>query len=52
VLVRHIGPAAFCPAAGAFAAIAVLFSLTQRGFRNFGARSPGSTAETATRPEA
>lgn len=45
VLVRHLGPAPFFPVAGALVAAAILFGLTQREFRTFGARG-------ATEPEA
>jgi len=38
VLVRHLGPAPFFPVAGALVAAAILFGLTQREFRTFGAR--------------
>jgi predicted MFS family arabinose efflux permease len=38
VLVRHIGPALFFPVAGALVAAAILGGLTQREFREFGAR--------------
>lgn len=37
VLVRHLGLVPFFPAAGALVAAAVLFGLTQREFRTFGA---------------
>jgi hypothetical protein len=37
VLVRHLGPVPFFPVAGALVAAAVLFGLTQREFRTFGA---------------
>jgi hypothetical protein len=37
ILVRHLGPAPFFPVAGALVAAAVLFGLTQREFRTFGA---------------
>ncbi len=39
VLVRHLGPVPFFPAAGALVAAAILFGLTQREFRLFGARA-------------
>ncbi|HET9973623.1 MAG TPA: MFS transporter [Streptosporangiaceae bacterium] len=38
VLVRHLGPEPFFPVAGALVAAAILFGLTQREFRTFGAR--------------
>jgi hypothetical protein len=41
VLVRHIGPALFFPVAGAVVAVAILGGLTQREFREFGARTEG-----------
>jgi hypothetical protein len=37
VLVRHLGPTVFFPAAGALVAVAMLGGLTQREFRDFGA---------------
>jgi predicted MFS family arabinose efflux permease len=37
VLVRHLGPVPFFPVAGALVAVAMLFGLTQREFRRFGA---------------
>jgi Major Facilitator Superfamily len=37
VLVRHLGPVPFFPVAGALVAVAILFGLTQREFRAFGA---------------
>ena len=37
VIVGHIGPAPFFPAAGAVLALAVLLAVTQREFRDFGA---------------
>jgi hypothetical protein len=46
VLVRHLGPAPFFPVAGALVAAAILFGLTQREFRMFGAR--GDTEPEAT----
>jgi MFS family permease len=36
-LVRHLGPVPFFPVAGALVAVAILFGLTQREFRTFGA---------------
>jgi MFS family permease len=41
VLVRHIGPALFFPVAGGLVAVAILGGLTQREFREFGARTDG-----------
>ncbi len=41
VLVRHIGPALFFPVAGGVVAVAILGGLTQREFREFGARTDG-----------
>ncbi len=40
VLVGHLGPALFFPVAGGLVAVAMLGGLTQREFRDFGARSP------------
>ena len=40
VLVRHIGPSLFFPAAGGLVAVAILGGLTQREFREFGATGP------------
>jgi hypothetical protein len=37
VLVRHLGPVPFFPVAGGLVAVAMLFGLTQREFRTFGA---------------
>ncbi len=37
VLVRHLGPVPFFPVAGGLVAVAMLFGLTQREFRRFGA---------------
>jgi hypothetical protein len=37
VLVRHLGPVPFFPVAGGLVAAAILFGLTQREFRTFGA---------------
>jgi len=37
VLVRHTGPALFFPVAGGLVAVAILYGLTQREFRVFGA---------------
>ncbi len=50
VLVRHLGPVPFFPAAGALVAMAILFGLTQRDFRTFGALDdavPQATAKAA-----
>jgi len=50
VLVRHLGPVPFFPVAGALVAVAILFGLTQREFRAFGARAdavPQATAKAA-----
>jgi hypothetical protein len=47
VLVRHIGPAAFFPIAAALVTVAVLAGLSQREWRNFGARIPGEGAGAA-----
>jgi len=41
VLVRHFGPALFFPIAGGVVAVAILAGLTQREFRDFGARPDG-----------
>ena len=41
VLVRHLGPVPFFPLAGALVAVAMLFGLTQREFRTFGATGNG-----------
>jgi len=41
VLVRHLGPVPFFPLAGALVAVAMLFGLTQREFRTFGAAGNG-----------
>ena len=38
VLVRHIGPSLFFPVAGGLVAAAILGGLTQREFREFGAK--------------
>jgi MFS family permease len=51
VLVRHIGPSLFFPVAGALVAVAVLGGLTQREFREFGARTEGE-ADGAAAPAA
>jgi hypothetical protein len=45
VLVRHLGPVPFFPVAGGLVAVAMLFGLTQREFRTFGAvEDAGSTS--------
>jgi MFS family permease len=49
VLVRHLGPALFFPIAGGLVAVAILFGLTQREFREFGAVQ---AAEAASEPKA
>jgi MFS family permease len=50
VLVRHIGPSLFFPVAAALLAVAILGGLTQREFREFGARGEEEpTAETTLR---
>ena len=51
VLVRHLGPAPFFPVAGALVAAAILFGLTQREFRTFGARGD-TEPETTGDPQA
>ena len=38
LLVRHLGPALFFPIAGGLVAVAILYGLTQREFREFGAQ--------------
>jgi hypothetical protein len=43
VLVRHLGPVPFFPVAGGLVAAAMLFGLTQREFRRFGAREDSIT---------
>lgn len=47
VLVRHIGPAAFFPIAGAFFGVVMVFAMTQRGFREFGAREAVAAGQSA-----
>jgi MFS family permease len=49
VLVGHLGPALFFPIAGGLVAVAILFGLTQREFREFGAVQ---AAEAASEPKA
>jgi predicted MFS family arabinose efflux permease len=48
VLVRHIGPSLFFPVAGALVAAAIVYGLTQREFREFGARTDGNASEAET----
>jgi hypothetical protein len=51
VLVRHLGPTPFFPIAGGVVALAMLWGLSQREFRMFGASSgAGEEAETSTQP--
>jgi len=45
VLIRHIGPSLFFPAAGGLVAVAILGGLTQREFREFGARTDGDARD-------
>jgi MFS family permease len=45
ILVRHIGPSLFFPAAGGLVAVAILGGLTQREFREFGARTDGDVGD-------
>ena len=45
VLVRHIGPSLFFPVAGGIVAVAILGGLTQREFREFGARTDGDARD-------
>jgi len=47
VVVRHIGPAPFFPAAGAILVLAVLLALTVRDFRDFGAAAEPATGQAA-----
>jgi Major Facilitator Superfamily len=47
VLVRHIGPSLFFPIAGGLVAVAILYGLSQREFREFGARPSVSEADTS-----
>ena len=49
VLVRHIGPALFFPVAGGLVAVAILAGLTQREFREFGARTDGDARDAGPR---
>jgi len=46
LLVHHIGPAPFFPIAGALVAVAILYGLTQREFREFGSQAPMSLCST------
>jgi hypothetical protein len=51
VLVRHLGPTPFFPIAGGVVALAMLWGLSQREFRMFGAASgAGEEAETSAQP--
>jgi hypothetical protein len=51
VLVRHLGPTPFFPIAGGVVAVAMLWGLSQREFRMFGAASgAGEEAETSAQP--
>jgi len=54
VLVRHLGPAPFFPVAGALVGVAILFGLTQKEFRAFGARDEVApeAANVAAEPQA
>jgi MFS family permease len=45
VLVRQIGPSLFFPVAGGLVAVAILAGLTQREFREFGARTDGDAGD-------
>jgi MFS family permease len=47
VIVRHIGPAPFFPAAGAILVLAVLLAATVREFRDFGATETAATDQAA-----
>lgn len=49
VLVRHIGPSLFFPTAGALVVVAILGGLTQREFREFGARTDGDARDARPR---
>jgi hypothetical protein len=51
VLVRHLGPVPFFPVAGALVAAAIMFGLTQREFRTFGARGEAEPQVTAQAAE-
>jgi hypothetical protein len=48
LLVRHLGPVPFFPLAGALVAVAMLFGLTQREFRTFGAVAVDAAVAHAT----
>ena len=48
VLVRHLGPALFLPIAAGLVAAAILFGLTQREFREFGAVQAASAPKAAS----
>jgi hypothetical protein len=48
VLVRHLGPSLFFPVAGGVVAVAILGGLTQREFREFGAREQEEPAAETT----
>jgi hypothetical protein len=51
VLVRHLGPTPFFPIAGGVVALAMLWGLSQREFRMFGAASgAGGEAEASAQP--
>ena len=50
VLVRHIGPSLFFPVAGGLVAVAIVGGLTQREFRDFGARTGPRESEGAAPP--
>jgi hypothetical protein len=51
VLVRHLGPTPFFPIAGGVVALAMLWGLSQREFRMFGATSgAGEEAQTSAQP--
>jgi hypothetical protein len=51
VLVRHLGPVPFFPVAGALIAVAIVFGLTQREFRTFGARADAELTDDAQAAE-
>jgi hypothetical protein len=48
LLVRHLGPALFFPIAGGLVAAAILYGLTQREFREFGAQPSVREADAST----
>jgi MFS family permease len=50
VLVHHVGPAAFFPAAGILAALPLLAGFTQRAWREFGTVPVSAAPSPATRP--